>query len=47
MVIIIIITPSSQKLKMSRIGTAKLAIHTAIVAYKERGLRGCASLGRD
>jgi len=45
MVITIIITPSSQKLKMSLIGMVKLAVHTAIVACEEGELSGCSCLG--
>jgi len=46
-IIITIITPYSQKLKMSLTGTVKLPVPTAIVAHRERGFRGCSSLGQN
>ena len=44
MVITLIITAFSQKLKMSLVGMVKLAVHTAIVAWEEGGLKGCSCL---
>ena len=45
MVITTIITPFSQKLKMSLIGMVKLAIQTAIGKCEEGELRGGSCLG--
>ena len=47
MVITLIITAFSQKLKMSLAGKVILEIQTAIVAHNVRGARGCSSLGQD
>ena len=45
MVITIIITPFSQKLKISLTGKVQRDVHTAIGECEEGGLCGCSCLG--